>query len=77
MFAKKVATNQTTANRCRILLALDENHSSALACEQCVNKYGVSKATISSVEKAYADGGIDGALARKRNINSDNARRKV
>lgn len=74
---KQKDTNQTAANRCRILLALDENHMPALSYDQCVDTYGVSKATISTVVKAFADGGIDSVLARKRSINSDNARRKV
>lgn len=74
---KQKDTNQTAANRCRILLALDENHLPALSYNQCVDAYGVSKATISTVVKAFADGGIDSVLARKRSINSDNARRKV
>ncbi len=70
-------TNQTAANRCRILLALDENHSPALSYDECINAYGVSRATISTVVKAYAGGGIEAVLSRKRSINSDNARRKV
>lgn len=74
---KQKDTNQTAANRCRILLALDENHPPILSYAQCVDSYGVSKATISSVVKSYSDGGIDAALARKRSVNSDNARRKV
>ena len=74
---KQKDTNQTAVNRCRILLALDENHPPALSYDQCVDSYGVSKATISTVVKAFADGGIDSVLARKRSINSDNARRKV
>jgi len=32
---------------------------------------------IATVTKAFSTGGIDAALKRKRNINSDNARRKV
>ena len=74
---KRKDTNQTAANRCRILLALDENHPPALSYDECVKSYGVSKATISTVVKAYADGGITSVLSRKRSINSDNARRKV
>jgi transposase len=70
-------TNQTAANRCRILLSLDENHPPALSYDQCVATYGVSKATISTVVKSFADGGVDSVLNRKRSINSDNARRKV
>ena len=74
---KQKNTNQTAANRCRILLALDENHPPALSYEQCSDSYEVSKATISTVVKAFSDGGINSVLARKRSINSDNARRKV
>lgn len=74
---KQKGTNQTAANRCRILLALDENHPPALSYDQCVDSYGVSKATISTVVKTFAEGGIDSVLTRKRSINSDNARRKV
>jgi transposase len=74
---KQKNTNQTAANRCRILLALDENHPPVLTYDQCVDSYGVSKATISTVVKAFTEGGIDSVLTRKRSINSDNARRKV
>ena len=59
---KQKNTNQTAANRCRILLSLDENHPPALSYDQCVTSYGVSKATISTVVKAYADGGIDSVV---------------
>lgn len=74
---KQKNTNQTTANRCRILLSLDENHPPVLSYNQCVASYGVSRATIAKVVKTYADGGIDAVFVRKRSINSDNARRKV
>lgn len=74
---KKKDTNQTTANRCRILLALDESHPPIMTYVQCVDAYGVSRATIASMVKSFAAGGIDTALKRKRSINSDQARRKV
>jgi transposase len=74
---KRKDTNQTTANRCRILLALDENHLPALTYVQCVDAYGVSRATIAALVKAFSAGGIESALNRKRSINSDQARRKV
>lgn len=74
---KNKDTNQTTVNRCRVLLALDESHPPALSYDQCVGSYGISKATIASIVKAFAGGGIDVALARKRSVNSDQARRKV
>lgn len=74
---KKRDTTQTASDRCRVLLALDENHPPALSYEQCVNSYGVSKATVATVVKTFAEGGIDAVLARKRSVNSDQARRKV
>ena len=74
---KKKDTNQTTANRCRVLIALDEKHPPAMSYNQCVDAYGVSKATIATLVKKYSEGGIDAALARKRSVNSDQARRKV
>ena len=74
---KKKNTTQTICNRCRILIDLDENHLPALTYEQCVQRQSVSRATIAKMVKLYASGGIDSALATHRNINSDNARRKV
>lgn len=74
---KNKDTNQTTVNRCRVLLASDERHPPVMSYEQCVETYGISKATIASIVKAFAGGGIDAALARKRSVNSDQARRKV
>lgn len=74
---KKKDTNQTTANRCRVLLALDENHPPAMSYDQCIDAYGVSRATIATLVKSFSEGGINSALARKRNVNSDQARCKV
>ena len=74
---KKKDTTQTICNRCRILIDLDENHLPALTYDQCVEKQSISRATIAKVVKLYASGGIDSALATNRNVNSDNARRKV
>lgn len=74
---KKKDTNQTIANRCRVLLALDENHPPAFSYSQCVDSYGVGRATVATIIKNFSAGGIDAALARKRSINSDQARRKV
>ena len=46
-------SSQTTANRCRILLALDENHLPILSYDQCVATLNVSKA-----RNSYSDQGI-------------------
>lgn len=43
---------------------------------QISKSYGVSKATVSNIVKAYADGGIKAVTAINRNPNS-NARRKA
>ena len=74
---KKKNTNQTTVNRCHVLLAMDENHPPVMTYVQCVETYGISRATIATLVKNYAKGGIDAALARSRSVNSDQARRKV
>ena len=74
---KKKSTSQTIANRCNILLAMDENHPPAKTYDQCVMACGVSRATIASTVKLYAEKGMDETLKLKRSVNSDNARRKV
>lgn len=74
---KKKDTGQTICNRCRILIDLDENHLPALTYAQCVSARGVSRATIAATVSTYVSDGLDAVLKIKRNINSDNARRKV
>ncbi len=74
---RKKDTSQTTANRCRILLALDEAHPPCQTYDMCIAAFGVSRATIATVVKTFCDSGIDDVLKRSRSINSDNARRKV
>lgn len=74
---KKKDTNQILSARCRILLNLDEDHLPALTYNQCTSACNVSRATIAKTVKLFASGRIDAALKINRNINSDNARRKV
>ena len=50
---KKKDTNQTTANRCRVLIALNEDHPPAMSYDQCVDTYGVSGATIATLVKTF------------------------
>lgn len=69
----KSNTCQTLVNRCRILLALDENHP----YDQCMDLFGVSRPTISNVAGIYARDGLEEVLRIKQNVNSSNARRKV
>lgn len=70
-------TNVTQATRCKILIALDENHPPILSYDECINRFHVSRATISNTAKLYCSGGIDNVMNLKRNVNSNNARRKV
>jgi len=74
---KKKSTSQTIADRCNILLAMDENHPPAKTYNQCMIACGVSRATIASTVKQYVEKGMDETLKLKRSVNSDNARRKV
>lgn len=74
---KKKGTSQTIADRCNILLAVDENHPPAKTYDQCIVSCGVSRGTIASTIKLYSEKGLDETLKLKRSINSDNARRKV
>ena len=69
--------SNTIRNRCRILLALDENQSSLTTYDDCAYYLGVSKPMISNVVKCYALEGIDKVLVLNRNINSNNANRKI
>lgn len=74
---QKTSTCQTLVNRCRILLALDENHPPVRTYDECMALFCISRPTISSVAKTYANDGLNEVLKIKRNINSNNARRKV
>lgn len=69
--------SQTIVSCCRILLALDENHPPVQTYDQCMDLFYVSRTTISNVTKTFVGDGLDAVLKLKRNINSDNARRKV
>lgn len=69
----KKDTSQTIANRCRILLALDENHPPMQTYDQCMATFCVSRPTIATVVKTYAQDGLEEVLKLK----PDNARRKV
>lgn len=74
---KNKNTNETICGRCRILLALDENHLPAMTYEQCMANYQVSRGMIANTAATFVNSGIDSVLKLKRNRNSDQARRKV
>lgn len=74
---KKKDTSSTICSRCRILIALDENHPPVQTYDQCMANHNVSRATIAATANKYASEGLEGVLKIKRNPNSNNSRRKV
>ena len=73
-------TSKTIRCRCQIILDLDEAHEAhgkVLTHEQSARSNGVCMATVTNTVTKYINGGIDAVTEFKRNINSDNARRKV
>ena len=70
-------TSNTIKKRCQILLALDENQSTDTTYDDCAFYLGVSKSTISNLVKIYSLKGLQTVLTINRNINSDNANRKI
>ena len=74
---RKKKTSKTIRSRCQIILDLDEAHGKVLTHEQSAKSNGVCLATVANTVSKYTSGGIDTVTEFKRNINSDNARRKV
>lgn len=74
---RKKETSKTIRSRCQIILDLDEAHGKVLTHEQSAKSNGVCMATVTNTVAKYIGGGIDAVIDFKRNINSDNARRKV
>lgn len=74
---RKRSTNDTLANRCRILLDLDEAHPPVLKHAECAKSHGISMGMVANTVRAYSNGGIESVITLKRSINSDQARRKV
>lgn len=52
-------------------------HGTVLTHEQSARSNGVCMATVTNTVAKYINGGIDAVTELKRNINSDNARRKI
>lgn len=71
------ATSKTIRSRCQILLDLDEAHGNVRTHEQSAKSNGTCTATVHNTLRKYMSGGIGAVIEYKRNINSDNARRKV
>lgn len=74
---RKNKTSRTVCCRCQIVIDLDEAHGKVLTHEQSAKLNGVCMATITNTVKLFHNNGIDGLLSLKRNINSDQARRKL
>ena len=74
---RKKNTSRTIKCRCQILIDLDVVHGRQFTQEQCAKSTGVCIATVYNVIKYYVDGGIEKVLSLGRNVNSDNARRKL
>lgn len=74
---RKKKTSRTIRCRCQIILDLDEAHGKVLTHEQSAKSNGVCMATVANTVAKYINGGIGAVTEFKRNINSDNARRKV
>jgi len=74
---RKKKTSKTIRSRCQIIIDLDEAHGRMLSYEQSAKSNGVCIATVYNTIKLYHNEGIESLTTFKRNINSDNARRKL
>ena len=74
---RKKDTSDTISNRCRVLMDLDEEHPPILTYKACASKRGTTMTTVANTAASYCKEGLDAVLKLKRNVNSDNARRKV
>ena len=70
-------TSKMIRSRCQIILDMDCAHGKSYTYEQCARANGVCMTTVTNTLKKYAHGGLEEILKYNRNINSDNARRKV
>lgn len=74
---RKKETSKTIRSRCQIIIDMDEAHGKVLSHEQSAKSNGVCMATVTNTVKLYQNKGMDGLASLKRNVNSDNARRKL
>lgn len=70
-------TSQTIRCRCPILLLLDLAHGQTYDYEECATVAGSCVATVSNMVKTFCTDGLEKLLVLERNVNSDNAGRKV
>ena len=74
---RKKQTTKTVRNRCQIIIDLDGAHGKVLTHEQSAKTNCVCMATVSNTVKLYSQKGIEGIISLNRNVNSNNARRKL
>ena len=74
---RKKDTSRTIRSRCQIILDMDELHGRHFSNEQCAKSNGVCITTVTNTVLKYVSGGIDKVIKYNRNVNSDNARRKI
>ena len=75
--AKRKNTSATIKDRCNILLDMDINHSPSIKQKDCTKKHGITQKTVINTVKQFCTEGLDSVLTLKRNMNSDQARRKI
>lgn len=73
----KTKISKTVRNRCQIIIDLDEAHGKVLTYKQSAKINCVCMATVSNTVKLFSEKGIEGIISLNRNVNSDNARRKL
>lgn len=74
---RKDSSPKTVKCRCQILLDLDDAHGKPYTHEQAAKSNGVCIATVSNIVRQYIREGLESTVSLKRNVNSDNARRKL
>ncbi len=74
---RKKKTTKTVRNRCQIIIDLDEAHDKILIHEQSAKTNCACMTTVTNTVKLYSEKGIEGITSLKRNVNSDQVRRKL
>lgn len=74
---RKKQTSKTVRSRCQTIIDLDEAHGKVLTHAQSAKTNCVCMAAVTNTVKRFAESGISGIITLKRNVNSDNARRRL
>ncbi len=75
--SRKRKISKTVRSRCQIIIDLDEAHGKILTHEQSAKSNAVCMATVTNTIKLFCTEGINEITSLNRNINSNNARRKL